>query len=156
MAVWCADGVIDGYVAAARAFCEENLLGVLAVEYRVFSDRFNYAGTVDLMARSRSGKVVMVDWKTSKYRYPDNALQLAAYAGADWMIDGGGIVREVAFPSAAAVALLEQSGKYEARFLSRAKLAEHHALFTWLLDIKDFLGSANEAWNDSREGGAAG
>lgn len=107
MAVWWADGVIDGYVAAARAFCEENLLGVLAVECRVFSDRFNYAGTVDLMARSRSGKVVMVDWKTSKYRYPDNALQLAAYAGADWMIDGGGIVREVAFPSAAAVALLE-------------------------------------------------
>lgn len=72
------------------------------------------------------------------------------------MIDGGGIVREVAFPSAAAVALLEKSGKYEARFPSRAKLAEHHTLFTWLLDIKDFLGSANEAWNDSREGGAAG
>lgn len=91
MAVWCADGVIDGYVAAARAFCEENLLGVLAVEYRVFSDRFNYAGTVDLMARSRSGKVVMVDWKTSKYLYPDNDLQLAAYAGADWMIDGAGL-----------------------------------------------------------------
>ena len=68
--IWCAGGVIDGYVAAARAFCEENLLGVLAVECRVFSDRFNYAGTVDLMARSRSGKVVMVDWKTSKSIYP--------------------------------------------------------------------------------------
>ena len=55
-------------------------------------------------------------------------------------------MREVAFPSAAAVALLEKSGKNEARFPSRAKLAEHHVLFTWLLGIKDFLGSANEAW----------
>lgn len=48
--IWWTDGVIDGYVAAARAFCEDNLSAVLAAECRVFSDRFSYAGTVDLMA----------------------------------------------------------------------------------------------------------
>lgn len=76
---------------------------------------------------------------------PDNALQLAAYAGADWMIDGNGTVRETTFPSAAAVVRLDRAGGYEAGFLTREKLIEHHPLFTRLLDIKDFLGFANEA-----------
>lgn len=150
--VWWTDVRNDGYIMAARAFCEANLLGVLATECRVFSDRFGYAGTVDLMARSKSGKVVMVDWKTSKSIYPDNALQLAAYAAADWMIDGKGIVRKVSPPGAAAVVRLEESGKYEAGFLSRANLIRYHDVFLQVMDLKKFLDSANETWNKREKG----
>lgn len=153
--VWWTDGVIDGYVSAARAFCEKHLLGVLAVECQVFSDRFGYAGTVDMVARSKSGKVVIVDWKTSKSLYPDNALQLAAYAAADWMIDGKGVVRKMSTPGAAAVVRLEPSGGYEAGFLSRASLIRHHETFVKVMDIKHFLESANETWSKQEKGGAA-
>ena len=153
--IWWMNGSTEGYIRAARAFCEDNLSVVLATECRVFSDRFSYAGTVDLMARTKSGKVIMVDWKTSKSIYPDNALRLAAYAGTDWMIEGNGNVREMVFPSEAAVVSLDRTGRYEARFLSREKMIEHHPIFRNLLDIQVFLDSADNTWSEVREGGAA-
>lgn len=150
--VWWRSPRFPGYLDAARAFCRDHLSSVLAVECRVFSDKYFYAGTVDLMARLKSGETVIANWKTSKNIYPDNALQLAAYSGTDWMIDGSGTVRAMSFPMSAAVVRLAEDGKYEARFIKRKKLIEHHSTFVRLLDIRDFLGSENKARDKKAKG----
>ncbi|MEV7402857.1 hypothetical protein AB0N93_21000 [Streptomyces sp. NPDC091267] len=68
-----------------------------------WSDTHGYAGSFDAILRvwldekgkptpDRSGvpALLMVDWKTSKGTYPDVALQMAAYARADFLIDPDG------------------------------------------------------------------
>ena len=44
-----------------------------------------YGGTLDLLARDADGKTVLADVKTGKNIYPETRLQLAAYAGAEWV-----------------------------------------------------------------------
>jgi hypothetical protein len=69
-----------------------------------WSDTHEYAGSFDVVmyvwlddegkpTPDRSGKrhLIMGDWKTSKATYPDVALQMAAYANADFMIDPDGV-----------------------------------------------------------------
>lgn len=56
----------------------------LAAETTVFSDRESYAGTADIFARI-AGRTLIIDTKTGKDVYPDAALQLAAYAHADYV-----------------------------------------------------------------------
>lgn len=68
-----------------------------------WSDTHQYAGSFDAILRvwldedgnptpDRSGEphLLIVDWKTSKDTYPDVALQMSAYAHADWIIDAEG------------------------------------------------------------------
>jgi hypothetical protein len=66
-----------------------------------WSDEHQYAGSFDGILRLRldeNGKpdpqgepaLVMADWKTSKSTYPDVALQMAAYANAEFIIDPAG------------------------------------------------------------------
>ncbi|MGW6313809.1 hypothetical protein [Streptomyces sp. NPDC055099] len=68
-----------------------------------WSDTHQYAGSFDVVmyvwldeegnpTPDRSGKrhLIMGDWKTSKATYPDVALQMAAYANADFMLDPEG------------------------------------------------------------------
>lgn len=61
---------------------------VLAVERVVYSQAFDYCGTIDAVLEI-DGRIVLVDWKTSnpsrtapKGIYPENFIQLGAYAGA--------------------------------------------------------------------------
>jgi len=66
-----------------------------------WSDTHQYAGSFDAVLRLRldeNGKpdpqgetaMVMADWKTSKDTYPDVALQMSAYAHADFIVDPAG------------------------------------------------------------------
>lgn len=54
-------------------------------EVTVWSDEHEYAGTADLLVEME-GALWILDWKTSKAVYSDMALQLAAYAWADWCV----------------------------------------------------------------------
>lgn len=56
-------------------------------ERRVYSARFMYSGTVDLVAEI-NGKLVVADLKTSKAIYPEYLIQAAAYAWAIMEEDG--------------------------------------------------------------------
>jgi hypothetical protein len=60
----------------------------LATEVAVFSDEHDYAGTADLIARV-GGRTLLVDTKTGADLWPVMALQLAAYANADFMVHSG-------------------------------------------------------------------
>lgn len=76
---------------------------LVSAENVAWSDEHVYAGSYDAILRvwldesgrptpDRSGQphLVMVDYKTSKSTYPDVALQLAAYAHADRIVDPDG------------------------------------------------------------------
>jgi len=51
------------------------------IEQTVWSDKYGYAGTMDLLAEV-NGKLTVVDWKTGKAIYPEAYLQNAAYRSA--------------------------------------------------------------------------
>jgi hypothetical protein len=66
-----------------------------------WSDEHRYAGSFDAVLRLRLGEdgtpdpagesaLLMVDWKTSKATYPDVALQMSAYANAEFIISPDG------------------------------------------------------------------
>lgn len=76
---------------------------LIRAEDIAWSNTHDYAGSFDAILRvwvdsagaltpDRSGTpiVLMVDWKTSKDTHSEVALQLAAYANADYILDGDG------------------------------------------------------------------
>jgi len=58
---------------------------VLATERQVWNLTLGYAGSFDLLVRLRDGSVHLVDLKTGKGTYPEYALQLFAYAMAEFV-----------------------------------------------------------------------
>lgn len=74
---------VQGYVT----WLDEHGLEPILTERPVANRRHWYSGTFDLIARL-DGEVWLLDIKTAKGVYGDNALQLAAYAGAEFYRPG--------------------------------------------------------------------
>ena len=77
---------IDGWLEFMEHYVEE----ILFVEMTVWSHRYKYAGTFDVICRFKTGEVVLVDYKTGAKVYDDAALQLNALARADVLITTAG------------------------------------------------------------------
>jgi len=80
------DPQIDGYVQAVKTWLEIRKPEIMYVERRMFSERFGYAGTCDLICKI-DGKSFVVDWKGCPS--PVDQWQLAAYSelaceGINW------------------------------------------------------------------------
>jgi len=58
---------------------------ILATERQVWNLTLGYAGSFDLLVRLRDGSIHLVDIKTGKGTYPEYALQLFAYAMAEFV-----------------------------------------------------------------------
>lgn len=58
---------------------------ILATERQVWNLALGYAGSFDLLVRLRDGSIHLVDLKTGKGTYPEYALQLFAYAMAEFV-----------------------------------------------------------------------
>ena len=58
-------------------------------EVTVYSLKHGYAGTLDAIEEWGDGRTMLIDYKTGKRPYPEVALQLCAYARADFYDDGG-------------------------------------------------------------------
>lgn len=135
--------MIDGMLEFLFDFEPE----ILWSEATVYSRTHGYAGTADLIGKIRIGKSVLpaiIDIKTGKRIYDDTAMQLAAYARADFvglddgseatLLPRGGAIRHglVVRPTA--------SGKYEHanfdltdevfdKFLACLELADAESVF---------------------------
>lgn len=73
-------------------FLTEHDVEVIAAERPVANVTWRYCGTFDLLANTKHGRA-LVDYKTgAKGPYLDDALQLAAYRHAEWIVDGNGDV----------------------------------------------------------------
>lgn len=67
---------VDGYVSWRAKETHD----IIASELRVYSEKYRFAGTVDIIAKNRkTGKLSIMDIKTSAVVSPTTALQLAAY-----------------------------------------------------------------------------
>ena len=101
-----------GLLPAVRDYCDQHVSAVIAQEVTVFSDEFGYAGTCDMIIRDNDGDGVVVDWKTGR-AWPEAALQLAAYAAADWMAvhdPGAGCYRQIPMPDIARLHVVQLPG----------------------------------------------
>jgi hypothetical protein len=72
------------YVERFRDFVAEWSPSYVEAEASVFSRTYGYAGTLDAIVEV-DGKRCVVDYKTGKSVWPEVALQLAAYANADFI-----------------------------------------------------------------------
>jgi hypothetical protein len=84
------------YIAGAIQYLNSHVHRVLHSEVTVFNRQYEYAGTVDAIVKLHNGAVCAVDWKTSNNIYPEHALQLVAYANADFI--GANDGTELVFP----------------------------------------------------------
>lgn len=73
------DPRIEGRVRAIIAFLEQTKLEPLAVEWRLASEKYQFAGTLDFYARRRNpAGFFLVDWKSTLT--PEVRVQLGAYS----------------------------------------------------------------------------
>lgn len=68
-------------VEALLKWVKEHDIEVIDTEKKVFSKKYFYAGTLDLVANI-DGKLTILDFKTSKRIYDDYLMQVAAYSQA--------------------------------------------------------------------------
>lgn len=106
-----------GMVAGAMEFLFEREPEVIHSEGTVYSRTHGYAGTADLIVRTRVGgstRPVVVDFKTSKAIYDETSLQLCAYSRADFagLNDGTEVPLPEDIRDGLAVRLMP-SGRYE-------------------------------------------
>jgi hypothetical protein len=93
---------------AFHKWIEANKIEVLAVERRIFSKEFFYAGTCDLVAKI-DGKLGVIDYKTSSGIYPEMQMQTAAYQHALQE------EKNLVFPERWIVRFDKVSGEFEAK-----------------------------------------
>lgn len=94
-----------GYLAAWRRFKEEHDGGIIAIEQKVFSAKYQYAGTLDRV-REFNGDLAILDIKTGMSVHPFAEIQTMAYKIA-W--DDGNTPKI----KQRATVLLKQDGGYE-------------------------------------------
>ena len=76
-----ADDDYKNAVEAALQYLDIYKLNPLAAEVVTFHPKFHSPGSIDLVAETEAGNLVIVDWKRSKALYPEYRYQVAAYAG---------------------------------------------------------------------------
>ena len=101
---------LAGYVEACVKFLDDYEPDIILTETPVFSRRWKYAGTLDLMAWIE-GKTWLLDWKTNRSGpFGDTAFQLAAYRYAEFVLDHEGNEVPFAPASECGVVWLRQDG----------------------------------------------
>ncbi len=99
----------QGYVNGFMQFVQERRPKFLLTEVAVFNRTHRYAGTLDIVARiGRTNWVI--DTKTGARVYPEVALQLSAYANAEFAGREGGIETELPVIGKGAVLHLTPGG----------------------------------------------
>jgi hypothetical protein len=68
-----------------RSFLADTGLDILLTERQVWSLKYGYAGTFDMIGRFPNGQLWLIDLKTGKGTYTEHALQLEAYGRADFV-----------------------------------------------------------------------
>ena len=72
-------------MASFQKFVDDVKPEMEAAEFKCYSRTYGYAGTCDMLAKI-DGRLAVIDLKTSKSIWPEAALQVAAYARADFII----------------------------------------------------------------------
>lgn len=82
---WRHQAVFNACMGFAAWYCAHPIV-IIAIEEPLVANIFG--GTPDLVCRDQHGNLIILDWKTGTYIYPEYALQLAAY-GVAWRLNTG-------------------------------------------------------------------
>ena len=105
--------VHEGYARAVWSFFNAIRPKPIEVEVNVYSTKWGYAGTSDLLALiGEDEKTYLCDFKTSPQVYREAKLQLRAYRECDWMLVRGEL-KPIPPIDATAVVLLRDDGTYD-------------------------------------------
>lgn len=86
---------LAGHVEACARFLDDWQVRPRIVELPVASRQWWYSGTPDLIGELPDGRLVVVDYKSSRSGiWGETALQLAAYARAEFFLDEAGLINE--------------------------------------------------------------
>ncbi len=100
------EGPFQGYARAFESWVKSNNIKILEHEQTVKSDKYRYAGTLDLLVKVNGDeKPTLIDVKTGKDIYPEAHLQVSAYKQA---LSESGIELQ-----GAGVLLLQEDGTYK-------------------------------------------
>lgn len=81
------------YLAGAQQFLDAHVNNILHIEATIFNRTYRYAGTADLIAEMTPNEhipephIAVIDWKSGSGIYPNQMLQLVAYAKGDFIAD---------------------------------------------------------------------
>lgn len=103
------------YVAGALRFLDDHVERVIKSEVTLVNLTYRYAGTCDLWAQLKDGRIAPVDWKTGKRLYPEHGLQVGAYANAEFSVNADGTRHQLAPPDVGIVVHLDGDGGYTAQ-----------------------------------------
>jgi len=79
--------VENGFIAFLE-WEKEHVDKWLESEIKTVNTKYGYGGTYDAIFQHKNGKIIMLDFKTSKAIYPENWLQLSAYKKARETLSG--------------------------------------------------------------------
>ena len=95
-----------GFAKAFYSWIKDNNIDILSQEKTIVSNKYRYAGTLDLLVKMNGNSDVwIVDVKTGNAIYPETTLQLSAYKHA-YEETGGKVDRIAAL-------LLQEGGQYK-------------------------------------------
>ena len=106
----------------------------IETEVQLASDRYNYGGTIDLIAKI-GGELCLIDFKTSKYFYTEHFCQVAAYKE----------LYEEIFPKQKIdrcyiLKINKETGEFEDKKLTAYKLTKGWEIFKLCLGLQDLKG----------------
>lgn len=100
------EGPFKGYAQAFDSWVKSNNVIVVEHERSVYSEKYRYAGTLDLLVKfNKEEKPTLIDIKTGKDIYPEAHLQVSAYKQA--LEEDGVELRNTG------VLLLQEDGTYK-------------------------------------------
>jgi len=79
VADWNHKLVFNACMSWAAWYCTHPIT-VISIEKPLISNSLMFGGTPDLVCRDPFGNLIIIDWKTGAYIYPEHAIQLAAYS----------------------------------------------------------------------------
>jgi hypothetical protein len=85
MALTMASPDVRPFLAQFYDWLDKSGAKILTTERQIWNLGIGYAGTFDLLVELRNGEIIVVDLKTGRSTYPEHALQLTAYALADFV-----------------------------------------------------------------------
>lgn len=126
-------------VKAALAWLAEHHVTPIYNERRIYSRRFGYSGTMDMLAYV-DGKLTICDWKSSKGLYKEFFLQTAAYSAAYTEETGTKIEQRIL------IRLGKEDGEFEPHVLPKGQQAKDFKAFKAALTIYRYLQAENKWW----------
>ncbi len=106
----------------------------IETEIQLASDKYNYGGTIDLIAKI-DGELCLIDFKTSKYFYTEHFCQVSAYKE----------LYEEIFPKQKIdrcyiLKINKETGEFEDKKLTAYKLTKGWEIFKLCLGLQDLKG----------------